>query len=250
MTEKNKGGRPRQGGEVKLAPLNMRTNPQMREMLEESAAAYGRSLTQEVERRLHTTFIFDEYYGGSHTHTLASLIGSTLRAIEEDTGGDWRKDEATWEASKAAVERLLRWKRPKPEPDATLDDLLARASEAQDEHAAAVKALDEFRASLGIFSYRGVAQDQPYVVGTKPGMFGQQVPHVIDPRANLTSEQIQEEARLEAAARDSNTRQTEANAALMAHARPRLTRIEEARAQGEREADDQFKTMGPLVGMV
>lgn len=58
--QKNKGGRPRLGAEVRRCPLNTRTSPEMRAMIEQAAAANGLSMTLEVERRLIRSFEGDE----------------------------------------------------------------------------------------------------------------------------------------------------------------------------------------------
>lgn len=50
------GGRPRHGENVKAAYLNMRTDPELRALIETSAAQHGLSLTAEVERRVRLSF--------------------------------------------------------------------------------------------------------------------------------------------------------------------------------------------------
>ena len=47
--------------EIKRHPLNMRTTKGVRERLERAAAKSGRSLTQEVERRLERSIDFDHH---------------------------------------------------------------------------------------------------------------------------------------------------------------------------------------------
>jgi predicted HicB family RNase H-like nuclease len=44
------GGRPRHGAEAKKAPLNLRTDPNLRAQIEQLAQRDGLSLTQEAER--------------------------------------------------------------------------------------------------------------------------------------------------------------------------------------------------------
>ncbi|WP_419816137.1 hypothetical protein [Glacieibacterium sp.] len=117
MTEKNRGGRPRQGPEVKRAPLNMRTSPAMRTQLEEAADARGWSLTQEVEARLQRTFDEDSYRGGSHNGAFFHLAVASARSIEERNGGRWDEDIETFWAVKAAVNSLLEVNRPLLTPE-------------------------------------------------------------------------------------------------------------------------------------
>lgn len=49
-------------GKGKRYPLNMRTTKEVREILEKAARASGRSLVQEVERRLETSFQMDALF--------------------------------------------------------------------------------------------------------------------------------------------------------------------------------------------
>lgn len=107
-----KTGRPVEGGAPKLAPLNMRTSPQLREQIEKAADLNGRSLTQEVERRLMTSFIFDEVRGGPHIGSLANMVCASIQMIEQDTGHRWMDDFDTFTMVRAAMERLLAWKNP------------------------------------------------------------------------------------------------------------------------------------------
>jgi Arc-like DNA binding domain len=62
-------------GGGKRHPLNMRTTREIREQLEAAAAASGRSLTQEVERRLERSFE-GEIDAGAVTQTIRRLMGS------------------------------------------------------------------------------------------------------------------------------------------------------------------------------
>jgi TraY domain len=67
-------------GEGKRYPLNMRTTKEIRDQLEAAAAASGRSLTQEVERRLERSFE-GEIDAGAVTQTISRLMGS-LKTVE------------------------------------------------------------------------------------------------------------------------------------------------------------------------
>ena len=51
------------GGSGKRVSLNMRTTKETREMLESAAAQSGRSLVQEVERRVEDSFTREESFG-------------------------------------------------------------------------------------------------------------------------------------------------------------------------------------------
>lgn len=47
---KGRGGRPREGVHVKKSPMNMRTDPELREAVRSYAVARGLSMTQAAER--------------------------------------------------------------------------------------------------------------------------------------------------------------------------------------------------------
>lgn len=107
MSDRNKGGRPRQGVEVKRAPLNMRTSPVTRSRLESAAEANGWSLTQEVEHRLERTFAEDRYRGGPRNSALFHLMLASATAIETANNAKWDEDVETFTSVKAAINRLL-----------------------------------------------------------------------------------------------------------------------------------------------
>lgn len=111
-------GRPAERESAKLAPLNMRTSPQLRAQIEEAADKNGRSLTQEVERRLMTSFIFDEVRGGQHINAFANMLSSTIHRLEVRYGKRWVDDPETFAAVKAATFRLLDWDSPRIDPGA------------------------------------------------------------------------------------------------------------------------------------
>ena len=55
------GGAMRKKADIKRHPLNMRTTKDVRTRLERAAASSGRSLAQEVERRLERSLDFDRH---------------------------------------------------------------------------------------------------------------------------------------------------------------------------------------------
>jgi hypothetical protein len=59
---------------AKLRPLNMRTTAALRTQLEAAAQSTGRSLTQEVERRLERSFEHDDAFGGPELRKLALVM--------------------------------------------------------------------------------------------------------------------------------------------------------------------------------
>lgn len=60
LNDKRGRGRPREGSDLKCAPLNVRTSPVLRRRIDEARAKSGRSLAQEVESRLHLTFDLED----------------------------------------------------------------------------------------------------------------------------------------------------------------------------------------------
>lgn len=83
-------GRRRKGAAGKLYPLSMRTTKEIREKLDAAAQANGRSLAQEVEERLYSTFINrDEIFGGDDLYRLMSMMALAIRTIEEADGERW-----------------------------------------------------------------------------------------------------------------------------------------------------------------
>lgn len=58
--DKRSRGRPREGSDLKCAPINVRTTPVLRRRIEEACARSGRSMAKEVECRLHLSFDLED----------------------------------------------------------------------------------------------------------------------------------------------------------------------------------------------
>jgi hypothetical protein len=90
----------------KMAPLNMRTTEEIRRRMEETAAASGRSLAQEVEYRLSQSFERDEFlrllFGRPYFADIFQKMAEVARRIERKTGKTEAKDIATMRAIQAA----------------------------------------------------------------------------------------------------------------------------------------------------
>lgn len=110
-------GRPSLGEHAKRQPLNMRTDSAMRERIEQAAAISGLSLSQEVERRLITSFIQDDFLGGPQTAPFSRMLIGTIAEIERQRGASWRDDLPTWWAVKEATDALLKLCRPAPDQE-------------------------------------------------------------------------------------------------------------------------------------
>jgi len=124
----------------------MRTSPDLREKIEQAAEANGRSLTQEVERRLITSFIFDDSRGGPHIGAFANMLCAAIQNIELDTGHRWMDDFDTFTRVRGAAERLLEWRNPGIENISRINDAEARRDEASARHAGIREELAAFEA--------------------------------------------------------------------------------------------------------
>ena len=114
---RKKRGRPTlPPGEVKRAPLNMRTTPKLRKRIDKSAAESGSSLAQEIEARLSRSYLFEDTLSvmGAAPET-ARFIRNLLDAqqlIEQKSGHAAWGDYETWIALKAAVIEIFEIERP------------------------------------------------------------------------------------------------------------------------------------------
>jgi hypothetical protein len=83
----------------------MRTTKEVRERLERAAAESGRSLVQEVEHRLDSSFrdeIFFEFVGGHKSEAIVRPILYYLGSLEHQ-GLNWRSDPAAVDAVREAI---------------------------------------------------------------------------------------------------------------------------------------------------
>jgi hypothetical protein len=92
-----------------------RTTIELREQLEQAASLSGRSLSQEVEKRLEQTFDLDYLMGNGETALVMRTIGTAIRRFEVSSGKQWTADDATqeaaYEAAKAIIEVIMK---PRP----------------------------------------------------------------------------------------------------------------------------------------
>tara|TARA_R110002110_G_scaffold96991_1_gene249456 strand:- start:38 stop:451 length:414 start_codon:yes stop_codon:yes gene_type:complete len=97
--------------EVKKAPLNMRTTPEVRNRLEAAAAQTGRSLTHEVEFRLERSFLFEDALSLISADTKTSNFNRDLlnakRLVELTMGNSAWEDYETWLSWRDAVLALI-----------------------------------------------------------------------------------------------------------------------------------------------
>ena len=101
------------GKATKRHVLSIRTTEEGRSKLDDAAKFNGRSLSEEIDRRLEQSFVRDELVGGIYNTVFLHRLGATIRDIEASTGQEWTKNEFTWWAVKKAVLLALNERRPK-----------------------------------------------------------------------------------------------------------------------------------------
>lgn len=115
---KRRGRKSLPEGEGKRVPLNMRTTQDVRDRLEAAATLSGRSLAQEVERRLEQSFetkqTKSERYGGEHNVALLECLGFLIKGVEHMCGGTWASDPFAHQQVQSAIATLLEAFAPPP----------------------------------------------------------------------------------------------------------------------------------------
>jgi hypothetical protein len=92
-------------GVGKRYPLNMRTTKEVRVLLERAAARSGRSLVQEVEHRIDSSFRDDMLFkaiGGTQAHLIIRPILYFLGTVEPKSSA-WKNDPAVANAMRQAI---------------------------------------------------------------------------------------------------------------------------------------------------
>ncbi|WP_162561421.1 Arc family DNA-binding protein [Methylobacterium terrae] len=119
-------GRPPSGEfKGKSAVFTTRIRPELRDRLAESAESNGRSLSQEVERRLSDSFRLEdrmEYaFGSVENFWLMRMIALAINnaQITHQEGERWRNDPEAFDATLKIVNGVLEALRPGPAPQTT-----------------------------------------------------------------------------------------------------------------------------------
>lgn len=112
MSEAKIVGRPSKGEDAKRSPIALRTTKRLKDELEASAAASGRSLAQEVEARLQGSFGQNTLIPPPHTADFISKVIAAISRIERDTGKLWTQDLNAFTAVESAVSVLLQHRAP------------------------------------------------------------------------------------------------------------------------------------------
>ena len=125
------GRKPKGEYRGKSATFTTRIQPELRVALDRAAQEKKRSLSQEVEKRLHESFKFPEWmareFGPPHIAALSRLVSEVGQTVELLTGKSWREDRFTFEALKSSVNILL--DRLAADGDVQLPDRCAECSE-------------------------------------------------------------------------------------------------------------------------
>jgi hypothetical protein len=93
MPNHGKGGRKPERGEAKRSAIAVRTTATIKAKLDAAADEAGRSLTQEVEKRLEASVAISET---GETHELLAAIAGEIARAEALTGKRWHRDLKTW----------------------------------------------------------------------------------------------------------------------------------------------------------
>jgi hypothetical protein len=105
------GRKPKGEYRGKSATFTTRIQPELRAALDKAAVKNNRSLSQEVEKRLHDSFELPAQlarrFGPSHIAAFSRLVSEVGKGVELVTGKRWRDDRFTYEAFKSAVNMLL-----------------------------------------------------------------------------------------------------------------------------------------------
>jgi hypothetical protein len=83
-TRRRPGPKPQGPFENKRRTLTTRITEDLRVKLERAAASTGRSLSQEIELRLHESIAADGAFGSPRTAVIFKMLGSTSRLLEKD----------------------------------------------------------------------------------------------------------------------------------------------------------------------
>ena len=108
------------GGKVdRTAVFSTRLRPDTRGRLLAAAKASGRSLSQELEHRLRSTFSEDDLdiklYGTGQNAAVVNLIGATIHSVSTRNLGrtnDWLKEQWLFDDVMMAIRHVLLWFRP------------------------------------------------------------------------------------------------------------------------------------------
>ena len=162
------GRKPRGEFKGKSATLTTRITPETRAAMERAAQKSGRSLSQEVERRLNDSVLNDRNRR-SDVRALVEAIAIVTEKVEIATGKNWLQDAFTGEALRHGIEVLVRHFAPHgarvipPNVEETAARVLAEASE-RDRSPSRVGEIEAFKVITMIEHFCGWDQLQRVVM--------------------------------------------------------------------------------------
>ncbi len=134
-----KGPVPRGEYVGKSSVFSTRIRPDLRKKLEQATKRTGRSLSQEIERRLNRSFVEDdkiaEVFGDRRTYVLMRMMADAIHFGHEPANLSWLDNPQEFETAISAALRVLDAIRP--EGDVPADALPARHYQVRGHSAAA-----------------------------------------------------------------------------------------------------------------
>lgn len=115
MPRKTKATIKRERTATKVAPLNMRTTPEIRTRLEMAASKSGRSLVKEVEKRIEQSFEIEDAdyrsFGGEIQYRMCRLFADIANSMTfgalQSKNSHWTKSKSNFLAALAAWEAVM-----------------------------------------------------------------------------------------------------------------------------------------------
>lgn len=123
-----KRGRPPKGEDAKRYAVGIRTTRETKTMIEEAAAASGRSMAQEIEYRLERSFHQEADLGGRRSASLARFLGTHITTVEEMMGCRWFDNQTAWRVVRDSLPKLMHVYKPDPD-QSVVDEAFARIIE-------------------------------------------------------------------------------------------------------------------------
>jgi hypothetical protein len=111
---------PKTPGQPKARQISIRFDQALLGRLKDSAAREGRTLSEEISRRLDRSFLGEaaavETFGGDHTYAFLKLVAQAFKQLRSDTGQCWHRDRFTFDHAVKAVAEIFPYFRPQGRP--------------------------------------------------------------------------------------------------------------------------------------
>jgi hypothetical protein len=103
---------PEQG---KRYPVGIRTTKELKDLLQAAATASGRSVAQEIEHRLETSFQTEALYGGPRTAALLRGLAGLISTWPDTEGDAWLDNPAAFQSVTDTWAAYIEQAKPRPE---------------------------------------------------------------------------------------------------------------------------------------